>query len=59
MNVSFLELLRLIGEGAGCVENEKKATYPLVNKKQAYKRNSKKSEAAEKTGNIEAVTPIS
>ncbi len=52
LNTTFLELLSLL-ETEG-----KNQTYPLVNKKQASKKG-KKSEVAEKTGNIDAVTPIS
>lgn len=59
MNVSFLELLSLLDVRVDSIENEKQAVYPLVNKKQASKKVNKKSEVAEKTGNIEAVTPIS
>lgn len=59
MNVSFLELLSLLNRGMDSIENEKQTIYPLINKKQASKKSSKKSGVAEKTGNIEAVAPIS
>lgn len=59
MNILFLELLGLLGEEVDREENEKQAIYPLSNKKQAKKKENKRSEVVEKTGSIEAVTPIS